>query len=300
MWELVELREIRVFLVLCEELHFGRTAEKLRLSQTRVSQTIQELETKLGAPLFERTSRRVGLTALGQELHERIAPAYREFREALRETHDSRGGITGELRLGLCGPSAGGQALPEIIGLFEKRHPRCSVEVSEVDARDPLGPLRRRELDMTAFDLPLDQPDITVGPVLRRDRRLVAVGAAHPLAAREAVSIEDLADFETHDHGGNYPPESLDVWSPPSTPSGREIRRRHLNSPTFSQIFALVAAGEIIHFASDPVFLRFPGIVYVPITDLPPVEAALIWLTGSETPAIQAFAEATRDVLPSN
>src|SRR5919198_3775966 len=63
MWEHVELREIRVFLALCEELHFGRTAQRLQISQTRVSQTVRELEHKLGVRLFERTSRRGGLTA---------------------------------------------------------------------------------------------------------------------------------------------------------------------------------------------------------------------------------------------
>jgi DNA-binding transcriptional LysR family regulator len=297
MWDLVELREIRVFLVLYEELHFGRTAERLRLSQTRVSQTIQELETKLGSPLFTRTSRRVAVTAAGQQLYERIAPLYQELHHTLRDVHETGLGVTGELRLGLSGPSAGGQSLPEIIQLFESRHPGCSVEVSEIDANDPLGPLRRRELDLLAANLPIEQPDITVGPLLRRDRRLLAVAADHPLAERDRISIEEIADFETHDHGGNFPPEALDAWSPPLTPSGRRIHRRHLTSPTFSHIFALVATGEIVHFATDPVFLLFPGIVYVPIDDLPPIDAALIWLTGEDTAAIRGFVDAVHTVV---
>ena len=66
MWEHVELREVRVFLVLCDELHFGRTADRMHLSQTRVSQLVRLLERKLGAQLFERTSRRVALTPAGR------------------------------------------------------------------------------------------------------------------------------------------------------------------------------------------------------------------------------------------
>src|SRR5918999_1853428 len=104
MWEYVELREIRVFLMLCEELHFGRTAERLRISQTRVSQTIQELEAKIGAPLFERTSRRVGLTDKGARVREELAPIYAQLTDALRRARATSEVIP--VRLGLfCDPA---------------------------------------------------------------------------------------------------------------------------------------------------------------------------------------------------
>jgi DNA-binding transcriptional LysR family regulator len=297
MWELVELRELRAFFTLYEELHFGRTAERLRLSQTRVSQTIQELETKIGTPLFVRTSRRVTPTAAGDQLHERATPIYEQLRHVMREIHDANREISGELRLGLDGPSAGGQALPEIISLFTARHPDCSVQVSETGIADPTGELRRGAFDLIALDLPVDQPDLVTGPILRRDERLIGVATNHPLAGRESVSLEDIADFETHDGGGGQPPEKINAWSPPRTPSGRPIRRRHLRKPTFSQIFALVAAGEIVHFASKPLFLTYPGVTYRPISDMPPIESALTWLATEETAAIHAFAQAARDTL---
>jgi DNA-binding transcriptional LysR family regulator len=297
MWELVESRELRVFLVLYEELHFGRTAERLRISQTRVSQTIQELETKLGTPLFVRTSRRVAPTPAGDELHDQAAPLYEQLRSVLREVHEANREIAGELRLGLDGPSSGGQALPEIISLFTSRHPHCSVHVAETGIGDPTGQLRRGEFDLLALDLPIDQPDLVVGPVLRRDGRLIGVAADHPLAGRESVSLEEIADYETHDGGGSQPPEKIDAWSPPRTPSGRTIRRRHLPNPTFSQIFALVAAGEIVHFASSPLFLTYPGVTYRPITDMPPIDSALVWRASEETAAIRAFAQAAHDTL---
>jgi hypothetical protein len=116
------------------------------------------------------------------------------------------------------------------------------------------------------------------------------------LASREELSIEDLADFETHDSAGNYPATTLDAWSPARTPSGKPIRR-HLQSPTINQIFALVAAGEIVHLATSPVFLGYPGMVYVSVTDMPPMQAALIWLTDEETSAIRAFADAARETM---
>jgi DNA-binding transcriptional LysR family regulator len=299
MWELAELRELRVFFTLYEELHFGRTAERLRLSQTRVSQTIQELETKLGTSLFVRTSRRVTPTPAGRELHEQAGPVYQRLRSVLREIHDANREVAGELRLGLDGPSSGGQALPDIISLFTSRHPDCVVQVSETGIGDPTGRLRRGEFDVVALDLPVDQTDLMIGPILRRDERLVGVATAHPLASRETVSLEEIAAFETHDGGGSQPAEKIDAWSPPQTPSGRPIRRRHLTNPSFSQIFALVAAGEIVHFASSPLFLTYPGVTYRPIRDMAPIESALVWPVSEENAAIRAFAQACSDVLGS-
>lgn len=297
MWELVELRELRVFLTLYEELHFGRTAERLRLSQTRISQTIQELETKLGTALFVRTSRRVAPTLAGHQLHEQAGPVHERLRQVLREIHEANREIAGELRLGLDGPSSGGQALPQIISLFTARHPDCSVHVTEAGIGDPTVPLRRGQFDLIALDLPVDQPDLVIGPILRRDQRLIGVATNHPLAQRDRVSLEDVADFETHDGGGSQPAEKIDAWSPPRTPTGRPIPRRHLTNPTFSQIFALVAAGEIVHFASSPLFLTYPGVVYRPIVDMPPIESALTWLASEETVTIRAFAQAAQDSL---
>lgn len=297
MWELVELRELRVFLILYDELHFGRTAERLRVSQTRISQTIQELETKLGTPLFVRTSRRVTPTPAGRQLHAEAGPIHEQLRHVLREIHEANRDIAGELKLGLDGPSSGGQALPEIISLFTARHPDCSVQVAETGIGDPTGQLRNGEFDLLALDLPVDQPDLVIGPILRRDERLIGVATNHPLAQRDEVSLEDIADFETHDGGGTQPPEKIDAWSPPRTPAGRPIRRRHLTNPTFSQIFALVAAGEIVHFASNPLYLTYPGVAYRPISDMPLIESALTWLASQETSAIRAFAHAASEIL---
>ena len=76
MWETIELREIRVFLALADELHFGRAAERLGVTQSRVSQSLRELEAKLGERLVHRTSRRVALTAAGERFLADVAPAH--------------------------------------------------------------------------------------------------------------------------------------------------------------------------------------------------------------------------------
>src|SRR5215212_9052069 len=105
MWSAVELREIRVFLALAEELHFGRTAERLELTPSRVSQTLRQLEAKLGGRLVHRTSRHVELTARGKRFREAVAAPHVGLMGALERTHDEGRELAGVLRLGLQTPT---------------------------------------------------------------------------------------------------------------------------------------------------------------------------------------------------
>src|SRR5436190_23151161 len=111
MWETVELREIRVFLSLARELHFGRAAEDLGLTPSRVSQSLRQLEAKLGGQLFNRTSRRVSLTPLGERLREEIAPVFDQLIRTLEHTSAVNRGLDGTLGVGLLAASSGGPHL---------------------------------------------------------------------------------------------------------------------------------------------------------------------------------------------
>lgn len=299
MWEQVELHELRLFLVLSEQLHFGRAAEELRISHSRVSQILQTLEAKLGVRLFDRSSRHVALTPAGARLRARLEEPYAELREVLRGAHAHGEQIGGELRVGLLFPSSGGPQLAEIIDLFERRYPAATVTIRDLRFEDPLGPLRRREIDVMACRLPIEQPDLTVGPILASDQRILAVARDHPLAAHDSVSIEDLAGYEAHDAGGRLPDEYIDTLVPPHTPSGRRIRRRHIASPSATQLLAIVARGEIIHptISSFPQHFRHPMVTFVPIRDLPPMKAGLVWRTSDQSAAVRAFARAAADTL---
>src|SRR5919197_251261 len=158
MWQTIELHELRVFLTLAEELHFGRSAERLLLTSSRVSQVLRQLEHKLGGQLVHRTSRRVALTPLGERFQAEVGAAYEGLTSVLERTHAAG------LRLGLLSLTSGGPHLAAIIDAFEKHHPACNVEISEVPLTDPLGPLRRGEIDLMSTRVPLRRPDIVVGP----------------------------------------------------------------------------------------------------------------------------------------
>ena len=122
-----------------------------------------------------------------------------------------------------------------------------------------------------------------------RLRRALAVAVDHPLAGRESVSIEDLADYVLAEVE-TLPPELLAAFTPSVTPSGRPIAHRKVTGAVDN--LALVARGEIVHatIASLPHYMNYPGVTYVPIRDMPLSESGLVWRAAGETAAIRAFA----------
>jgi DNA-binding transcriptional LysR family regulator len=291
----MDTAEIEAFLALADELHFARTAERLHVSQPRVSRLVATLERKVGGKLFERTTRQVHLTPLGKQLLDRLGPAYAEMEAALGEARDSARNVEGTLRLG-CPISIGGPALSLMLERFSARYPRCEVTLYDQLLEDPYGPLRRGDVDVLVNWLVLDEPDLTIGPVIEYRERVVVVGLGHRLAGRESVSWEDLADEETHGNQPLMPSKLFDEIIPPATPSGRPIRRTYPWRSTEDNI-QMIAQGLIIHtsMADVPLFQR-PNLKMIPISDMPPTPLGLIWYTARENAMIRALAAIAREI----
>jgi DNA-binding transcriptional LysR family regulator len=295
MWHDVELRELRVFLVLADELHFGRTAERLGISQPGVSEAVRVLESRLGVKLFERTSRRVRLTPAGEELKRGVVPALAALDRALAETSELSRAVRGLLRVGFV-LTTEGPALSRLIAAFQARYPACEVRLQEVDTFDAYRALRRGDIDVLCNWLAVDEPDLTAGPAFAYYQRALVVAATHHLAGRPAVSIEDLADEEVPLLPPTVPPAVYDLIVPPRTPSGREIRRTQ-PVQTINEILSLVARGRVVHPTSSavPIFAR-DDVVLIPIRDLPPLPLGLVWCASRENPRIRALSEVASSV----
>ena len=201
----MDTAEIEVFLVLAEELHFGRTAERLRLPQPRVSRLVAALERRAGGALFERTSRRVRLTPLGQQLVGQLRPAYAQLTAALDDARAAARQAAGVIRIGFS-PTSNMTVLTRLTEAFEARHPGSRAVLDVVPNFDPYSALRRGELDVLVNWLAVDEPDLTAGPVLEYRDRVLAVARADPLAARASVTLEDLADRELARMTPSFPP----------------------------------------------------------------------------------------------
>lgn len=295
----VELRELRLFLALAEELHFGRTADRLGLTTSRVSQTLRALERKLGGRrLFSRTSRTVGLTEAGLELLAQLSPAISDLDRVLRAAR-ARASGPGTVRVGLLNAASGVEVLTRAIARYEAQYPGSSVQLTTTPFEDRLGPLRRREVDLVVTRLPLNQPDIWVGPVLVvADQRVVMLGRTHPLADRADLSVEDLADHEVRRPLG-VPPELAEATCPHTTPSGRPIRFVDAPFDDNAQLLYDLARGRLIHPTVAPFAQHFqhPDVVTIPLRDLPPSTCALAGRKVDESPARDAFIGTVHEVL---
>jgi DNA-binding transcriptional LysR family regulator len=293
----VEMRELRLFLVLAEELHFGRTAERLGLTTSRVSQTLRVLERKLGGELLvRRTSRVVSLTAAGRALHTELGPAVAGLDRVLRSAQ-ARGQGPGVVRIGLLNAGSGVDVLSRAIERYEAVYAGAKVELTTTPFDDRLGPLRRREVDLVVTRLPLDQPDIAVGPVLSTDERVVMVGRIHPLADRTELTTEDLIGHDVRRPQG-VPAELAEATCPARTPSGRLIRFVDAPVDDNAELLYLLARGQVIHPTVAPFAQHFqhPDVVAIPLRDLPPSTCALASLKDEATPARDAFNRIVKEV----
>ncbi|WP_017593469.1 LysR family transcriptional regulator [Nocardiopsis potens] len=288
---MVERLEIESFLTLADELHFGRTAERLLVSRARVSQTIRRLERRIGAPLFERTSRRVRLTPLGRRLHDDLEPAYRRIQEGVARAQAAAKGVEGVLRVGYLGAAAGEFVL-DVTDAFTARHPGSEVQIRETQISDLLGPLRTGEVDVLVTQFPVDEPDLTRGPVVFSVPRMLAVPSRHPLAERESVSLEDLAHDKVFACTGEVPAYWQEHNAPLRTPGGRPVERGR-SAATLQETLALIGAGKGISPVGADVARRHTprGVAYVPFTDAEPVEYGIVWRAAGETARVRAFVQ---------
>lgn len=293
----MELRDIEIFLTLAEELHFGRTADRLHVSQARVSQAIRRQERSLGVTLFDRTSRRVALTPVGRRLREDLQQAVDLLHAGLARAQAAGPGAGRTLRLGVFGHA--GHELRPLVDAFRARHPGSDIEFGEINGNDAFTALRAGEHDAHVLWLPVAEPDLTVGPTVLTGGRVLAVSADHPLVRRGAASVEDLADNHVVDLGPDAPEYWVAAMVPVRTPLGRRIPRGPA-ARTFHEILSLVAAGRCVHPLGE-VAARYnkpPGIVFLPLHDAPTLEWALTWRTTADSPTLRALARTAADLGP--
>jgi DNA-binding transcriptional LysR family regulator len=292
----VELRDIEIFLVLAEELHFGRTAQRLHVSQARVSQAIKKQERRIGAELFTRTSRTVRLTEVGRQFRDDLQPVYAGLHESLERARLAARGITAQLRVSLMPFN-----LPDLHPYwtaFRARYPQWGLQIRQATYTDVFGQLRSGAMDVVVIWLPVEEPDFTVGPTLCTDSRILAVAADHRLAPRDSVPLELLAEFP-HATAPGMPDYWEDTYLPFYTPRGRTIERIvDAASDNADELINHVGMGEIIHTFPGHV-TRYWGMSHIrwlPVPEMGTLTFALVWRTEAENDLIRALADTVRDL----
>ncbi|WP_329623605.1 LysR family transcriptional regulator [Streptomyces sp. NBC_01255] len=291
----MELRDIEIFLTLSEELHFGRTAERLHVSAARVSQAIKKQERSIGAQLFERTSRQVRLTTVGQQLRDDLLPVFQGLKTSVDRARLTAQSKTDILRIGLM--VTNGHELRPFWDAFRSQHPQWGLRLSHSGYMDPFAPLRNGEIDLLLSWLPVEEPDLTVGPVLFEEPKVAVVATNHRLAGRSSVTLEAFADHGVVGPDGPQPDYFEDAFVPFSAPSSRAIERKFLVT-TLDQLYTLVADGEVIHLLGNQVtrFYARPDVTYVPVRDTPFLRWGLVWRSDNDSPTVRSFVRIAREL----
>ncbi|MFE6871249.1 LysR family transcriptional regulator [Kitasatospora sp. NPDC057692] len=278
------LQELECFAVLVHQLHFGRTALRLGVSQGRVSQLIKRLEHRVGAPVFRRTSRRVELTELGRVLAEQVVPAF----ERLREGYDAaraRAATDRPLRLGFqC-------AVYEPVARVIAGLPEGTTRLVELPWADPFSRLARGEVDLAIVLAPCREPGLEVLMTFSRQPVYLAVNSAQRLAEAEgAVGADELAGLPLIEPRGPAPEYWRQVNAPRRTPSGRALSYP-AGAATLQEGLSMVASTRqgLLLCERSTGYVQRPDIRYLPVPELEPTSLEVVQREGRPHPLAARF-----------
>ena len=237
----IELRHLRYFIAVAEELHFGHAAARLNISQPPLSQQIQILEQQIGARLFARTNRSVSLTEAGRQFLADSRQILTQVDDAAARAARLHHGETGELRIGFTSSAPFIKAVSDTLSTFRLRYPDVHIQTRETNTREQIVPLNEGALDLGLMRN-TQLPETLVWERVLREPLLAMVPCDHPLASQPRVSLRELARepfvfFDPHVGTGLYD----DILG---------LLRRYDLTPTIAQevgeamtIIGLVAAG---------------------------------------------------------
>jgi DNA-binding transcriptional LysR family regulator len=284
----MELRHLRSFLTVAEELHFGRAAARLHISQPPLSQQIRRLEDEIGARLFRRTNRRVQLTPAGRAFLTEARQAIASAERAVGAAQRAERGELGELVVGYVTSSTYGP-LPDVIRMFRKRLPEVELKLRNLRSVHQSQALLDRRIDV-GFVRPHAVDSRLVYETLWREPVVVALPGDHALARRTSVDIADLAT----DIFLIAPAEDTVAFHDEVLALCRKARFTPRVDDGVSDVqaaLALVAAGLGIHPvpASLQKFRR-RGVVYRPLrTRSLSIEMGLAWRRDDDAALVQQF-----------
>ena len=286
----MELRQIRCFVVVAEELHFGRAAHRLNLSQPPLSRTIQQLEGELGVQLLERSKRRVELTPAGRAFLPKALRILSLSEEVVQEVRGVAAGRGGVLSVSFVG-SAMFVLLPAVLRRMRADFPDVEVKLHEMATDQQVSALLDNRTQAAFIRPGIRHPELE-SRVLLREALAVALPRTHRLASRRTVSLGQLASdpfvlFPRQTHGslGN---RILDLC-------GQEgfVPRVVQEALEMQTALGLVAGGLGIAVVPDGVrSLSWPGIVLKPMPKpAPTIELSIAYRIDETSPILPHFLE---------
>jgi len=296
----VDLRDFEAFVAVAEELHFGRAAERLHISQPPLSSRIRQLERDLRVQLFDRNTRTVSLTDAGERL---LGPARRVLNEvdaAQNVAASIATGDQGRVRIGFAGASSQ-RALPLLTGAVRSQYPGIELVLqSQTYVFTALELLLSRSLDLAFARLPIPQADLA-WRVVEVEELICALPAGHPLAAQDSIRLSQLHDEDFVSLPDNQGSILQSTMYSMCVTAGFRPRVVQI-APDSSTVLALVAAGAGVTITLSSVRpVQTVGITYRPLTNIRPSHmfATLAWRKADPSPALQRVLDVSHNALPT-
>jgi DNA-binding transcriptional LysR family regulator len=293
----LELRQLRYFVVVAEELHFGRAAARLHMTQPPLSQTIQGLEAELGTALFFRTRRSVSLTPAGLALlpeAQRLLEAAQALPAIARR---AAAGESGRLALSFVS-TADYSVLPTFLRDFRQRYPQVQIDLREATSDVQLDELAEGRIDVGLLIPPLPErlkAELSYVPVIAEALVLAAPQGLPALRGKQRVALKSLSDLPLIIFPRRIAPALHDAILSCFRNAGLtpHIGQEAIQMQT---IVGLVSAGMGIALVPQSVSnLKRPGVEYRPLSDKTPlVETGIAWRRDNASPVLHAFLELLR------
>jgi len=294
----IDFRHLRYFIAVAEELHFSRAAEKLQIAQPPLSYQIRQLEQTLGVQLFERNHHSVTLTNAGQVLLEEARLVLEQMEHALARTQDAQKGLAGGLEIGFIGRlSAIDLTIPDILQRYQQHFPAVKIQLREMYIQEQLQALQGQRIHMGFLTNYQSIPPELASMVIQRIPFAAVLAPQHPLASQPAVPLRSLL-------------REPFIFCPRTVMSGlydRVIQICGFDPPVahelddLSMVLGLVAANLGVTLMPMPAIVRRDqGVVYRPLADSDAdifVETMLVWRRSDNSPLVQNFLAAAREVL---
>jgi DNA-binding transcriptional LysR family regulator len=292
------LHQLHAFVVLAEELHFGRAAQRLGIAQPPLSQQIRRLEVKVGHALFDRGASQVVLTAAGRELLPAAQRALDEVAGGLDAARRVGAGETGRLRIGFAA-SLALTVLPEMLRGYREAFPRVDLDIREMTTAPQIAALRDHVIDIGLLREPPDEEGLLVEEILS-ERFVAVLPTAHPQATQRVVHIGVLADEPFVIMPRAVAPTVHDRILQVCAEAGFQPRITQ-RAVEWQTVAALVEAGLGVSIAPASIArIRLRGVAYRRITpDAVRTTAALCWRRDERNPLVHHLLGTVRGLGPS-
>jgi DNA-binding transcriptional LysR family regulator len=295
---MTELRHLRAFLAVAQELHFGRAAERLHMAQPPLSQQIRQLERHLGVQLFARNTRSVQLTSAGEALVEPAKKVLLDVDDAERAARAGGRGEYGRVTIGFAGASSQ-TALPVLARVVREVYPNIELEMrGQVYANTALAQIADGSLDLGFIRLPFISPAVDY-QIVEREELIVALPADHRLVTKPDLCLTDLAQ----ESWVTFPADagsSLYALLQQVCLTAGFVPNIVQSAPDSHTVLALVAAQvgvtltltSVAHWSAE-------GVVYRSVVDeLPLVRSAIGWNSRNPSAALRSVVELIRTTFP--